>query len=113
LYLKVLFELQLKYTPFTDTINQGSLITVVWGVKTLARVASTDSKYKSKIFPILIAQLKKCIPRDVPMHAESMLPAIDADNIKDFLLILESRKKEMTPSQLDRLKKVTKSLETK
>jgi hypothetical protein len=102
-----------KLEDVTDAINQGSLITVVWGVKTLARVASTDPEYKRRIFPILTAQLKKCIPRDVPMHAESILPAVDVDNEKEFLSILESRKKEMTPSQLARLKKVTKSLEAK
>ena len=94
-------------------VDQGSLITVVWGVKTLGRVASTGNKCRQKIFPILIAQLRKCIPRDVPMHAESILPAIDADSKSDFLSLLESRKTEMTAAQLARLKKVTKRLENK
>ncbi len=102
-----------KLADVTDAIDHGSLITVVWGVKALAKVAAADPAYKQKIFPLLTAQLKKCIPRDVPMHAESTLPAVDADNKKEFLSILESRKKELTPSQLARLKKATKSLETK
>ncbi len=44
------------------------------------------------------------------MHAESILPAVDAENKKEFLRILESRKPEMTASQLARLKKVMKNL---
>ena len=93
-------------------VEQGSLITVVWGVKTLAKVASTNSTYTQKIFPVLLIQLKKCLPRDVPMHAESILPAVNADNKKAFLSTLEARKKEMTSSQLARLKKVIKKIET-
>jgi hypothetical protein len=86
------------------------IITIVWGVKALAKVVAADKTYKQKIFPLLIAQLQKCIPRDVSMHAESILPAVDADNKQEFLSILETRKPEMTPSQLARLRKVTKKL---
>ncbi len=94
----------------TDTIDHGTLITVVWGVKALAKVAAANKTYKQKIFPYLMAQLKKCIPRDVPMHAESILPAIDQTNKQEFLSLIEARKPEMTPSQLARLKRVTKTL---
>lgn len=93
-------------------IEQGSLITVVWGVKTLAGVAATDKKYRQKIFPFLLAQLQTCLPRDVPLHAESILRAVDKSNQKAFLFILEARKSELTPAQLTRLKKVIKKLQT-
>ncbi len=94
----------------TGTIDHGTLITVVWGVKALAKVAAANKTYKQKIFPFLLAQLKKCIPRDVPMHAESILPAIDQTNKQEFLSLLEARKPELTASQLARLKKVAKTL---
>jgi hypothetical protein len=103
-------EIWAKLSTITETINHGSLITVVWGVKTLAKVASDNSIYKQKIFPLLTAQLQTCLPRDVSMHAQSILPAVDADNKKIFLAVLEARKKEMTPAQLARLKKITKTL---
>lgn len=103
-------EIYAKLGNVTDAFVKGSLITVVWGTKALAKVAAADKNYKQKIFPLLTAQLKKCLPRDVPMHAESILPAIDAENKKEFLGILEARKPEMTASQLARLKKVTKNL---
>ena len=58
-------------------VNTGTLITVVWGVKTLARVAAADPSYHARLFPILLDHLRTCIPHDVPMHAESMLPAVN------------------------------------
>jgi hypothetical protein len=58
----------------------------------------------------ITAQLKKCLPRDVPMHAESILPAVNEGNKAEFLKIVESRKTEMTTAQLSRLKKATKTL---
>jgi hypothetical protein len=91
-------------------VDQGTLITVVAGVKTLAKVASTEKRYRKKIFPVLIEQLKKCLPRDVPLHTESMLCTID-DNKEEFISVITSRQEEMNPSQLARLKKVLRKLE--
>jgi hypothetical protein len=91
-------------------IDKGTLITVVWGVKTIAKVASSSKSCKSDVVPILLSQLKNCIPRDVAMHFENSLPAIDNENKVLFLRIVENRKKEMTTSQVARLKKAMKNL---
>jgi len=96
-----------------DAIDHGTLITVVGGIKTLARVASTNKRYRAKLFPILIKHLKTCIPRDVPTHAESVLCAVDDSHKNEFLSVLESRRAEMTPSQLARLRRITKQLEAR
>ena len=93
-----------------EAIETGTLITVVWGVKTLAGVASTNRKYKERLFPILLEQIRTCLPRDVPMYAESSLVAVDGHNKALFLSVLESRKSELTPSQSARLRKVTRRL---
>jgi hypothetical protein len=103
-------EIYAKLDVVKTALEKGTLITVVWSTKALAKVAAADKTYKQKIFPILMEQLKKYIPRDVPMHAESILPAIDAENKQQFLNIIEARKPEMTASQLAKLKKVTKNL---
>lgn len=103
-------EIYTQLDTVTTAINNGTLITVVWGTKALAKVAAANKTYKQKIFPLLMAQLKKCLPRDVPMHAESILPAIDTENKQEFLRIIATRKPEMTPAQLARLKKTTKNL---
>ena len=91
-------------------IDKGTLITVVWGVKTLAKVASSNKSCKPDVVPILLSQLKNCISRDVAMHFENSLPAIDDENKVMFIGIVEDRKKEMTASQLARLKKAVKNL---
>ena len=103
-------EIYTQLDTLTTAINTGTLITTVWGTKALAKVAAADKTYKQKIFPHLMTQLRKCIPRDVPMHAESILPAVDADNKQEFLNIIATRKPEMTPTQQARLKKTTKLL---
>jgi hypothetical protein len=103
-------EIYAKLDDFLAAYGKGTLITVVWGTKALAKVAAADKTYSKKIFPLLAAQLKSCIPRDVPMHAESILPAINAANKNEFLSIIEARKPEMTASQLARLKKATKNI---
>ena len=96
-----------------DVIDHGTLITVVGGIKTLARVASTNKRYRDKLFPFLIKYLKTCIPRDVPTHAESILCAVDDRHKDEFLSVLESRRAEMTPSQLTRLRRITQPLEAR
>ena len=96
-----------------DAIDHGTLISLVWGLKTLARVASTDKRYREKLFPVLMKHLETCIPRDVPTHAESILCAVDDRHKNEFLSVLESRRAEMTPSQLARLRKITKQLEAR
>jgi hypothetical protein len=88
----------------------GSVITVVWGVRTLAKVAATSPERRDRIFPFLKHTLETCIPRDVPTHAESMLCAVDQSVRAEFLSILDARRAEMTPSQQARLKKVLKAL---
>jgi hypothetical protein len=96
-----------------NALENGTLITVVWGIKTLARVASTDKKYNEFIFPFLIKYLKKSISRDLLLHTESILPAVNLENKKEVLSVLQSRKSEFKPSQIARFKKLLKNLEAK
>jgi hypothetical protein len=94
------------------TVDQGTLITVVWGVKTLARVAAADGEYRQRIFPALLQILRTCIPRDVSMHAESMLSAVDETNCRQFLDALASRQPELSPSQLAKVRRTIRSAQT-
>jgi vesicle coat complex subunit len=103
-------EIWKRVDDVTSALDHGTLITVVWGLKTLARVASTHKRYRDKLFPILIQHLKTCIPRDVPTHAESILCAVDDRHKDEFLSVLESRRAEMTPSHVARLRKITRQL---
>ena len=89
-----------------QTVETGSVITTVWGIKTLAILAASGSERRDKIFPFLLEQLRTCIPRDVPTHAENMLCAVDDTAKVEFLAILASREPELSPAQLTRLKRV-------
>jgi hypothetical protein len=91
--------------------ESGTVITLVWGIRTLARVAAADKIYNEKIFPFLLNQIRVCIPRDVPTHAESILCAVDPGNKGMLLSILNSRRDELTSAQLIRYKKVLRQLE--
>ncbi len=88
--------------------ERGSVITVVWGVKALARVAAASPEYRTRIFPMLLRILAEAIPRDVPMHAESMLPAVDDANRRQFLDMLASRQPELSASQAAKLRRTIK-----
>ena len=92
------------------TVETGSVITVVWGVRALAKVAATSPERRKRLFPFLKHTLETCIPRDVPTHAESMLCAVDQSIRAEFLSVLEARRAELTPSQQVRLKKALKAL---
>jgi len=91
-----------------EKIDQGSVITVVWGVKALAKVAAANPAYNARLFPYLLEILKTCIPRDVPTHGESMLPAVNAENRAAFTAALEARRPELSKAQERRLNTVLK-----
>jgi vesicle coat complex subunit len=106
-------EIWTNIDTVTNAVENGTLITVVWGIKTLARVASTNNKYNEYIFPFLIEHLKKSIPRDLLLHAESILPAVNSENKQEVLAVLDARKSELKPSQSARFKKLLRNLEAK
>jgi hypothetical protein len=87
-------------------LHRGSVITVVWGIRTLAGVAGASRRYRPKIIPHLLRQLESCLPRDVPTHALSCLPVIDNASLARFLAVLERRLPDLSPSQAARLRKV-------
>jgi hypothetical protein len=89
----------------------GTVITLVWGMRVLARVAAAEARYKDKIFPFLLGQVRTCLPRDVPTHTESILYAVDEKNKAALLAVLETRRGELTGSQLTRFRKAWKQLE--
>jgi hypothetical protein len=106
-------EIWANINDVINAVENGTLITVVWGIKTLAIVASTDKKYNEFIFPFLVEHLKKSIPRDLLLHAESILPAVNSENKEEVLAVLDSRKSELKPSQIGRFRKLLRKLEAK
>ena len=103
-------EIWAQIDKVIQTMQHGTLITTVWGVRALARLAAVDEEYRRKLFPLLLDCLRKSTPRDAVTHAESMLPAVDESHCRDFVEVLESRQGEMTPAQRAHLRKVLKAV---
>jgi hypothetical protein len=94
-----------------EAVDNGSVITVVCGIRVLAKVAASNSQYCERLFPYLLGQIRKAIPRDVPLHAESILCAVHRRNKEEFFSVLDNRKNELKTSQLTKLRKVVKLAE--
>jgi hypothetical protein len=92
-------------------MKAGSVITVDNAVQVLARAASAGGRYRKEMFPLLIAHLKTCRPKDVPQHAEKALPAVTAGNRKEFAAVLTERMDDLSGAGLARVKKVLKTAE--
>jgi hypothetical protein len=92
-------------------IDNGSVITIDNGIKTLATVASVNENYNKAIFPFLIKRLKTCRPKDVPQYSESIFAAVNLKNKNEYVDVLNERKDILTPSQLSRIRKIFKLLE--
>lgn len=89
-------------------MENGSVITMDNGIKTLALAASHDPAFNKAIFPYLVEHLKTCRSKEIPQHAESTFPAVHSDNRDAFIQTLQSRENELTPPQLARIKKLYK-----
>ena len=92
------------------SMDSGSVITRDNGVKVLAAIAAHNDEYRLKIFPYLLHNLRTCRPKDVPQHAESILPAIDASNRDDFIGTLDQRMEDLSGTQVVRVRKVIKKV---
>ena len=93
-----------------DTIiratETGSVITQDWGIRVLASLAAKDSTAAKRIFPYLTQFLQKCPAKDVPRHAESILPAVNATNRDAILAVLDARQAALKPAQAKRVTKL-------
>ena len=109
---------ELKATEIFDNLDEileaiakGSVITIDGGIKTLSLVASTKKEYQHKIFPYLLNHLKNCRPKEIAMHAEFIMKAVDSNNKTEFIEVLNKRSDILKPTQLKRIQKIFKQLD--
>ena len=88
----------------------GSAITQDWGIRVLAAVSAADPAHEKKILPLLKTFLQNCRPKDLPRHAESVLPAINTTNRQEIATVLEARVASLRPPQAKRLEKVLRAI---
>jgi HEAT repeat protein len=103
-------------TKHIDTIiyatDTGSVITQDWGIRVLAALSAKDSASTKRILPFLIQFLQNCPAKDVPRHAESILPAVNASNRDTFLQVLEARLAALKPAQAKRVTKLIRQIKS-
>ncbi len=103
-------ELFPRVREIQKAMEQGSVITIDNGVKTLAGIAAGQAEYQAVIVPYLLTHLGKCRTKEVPQHAESTLVAVSGKYVEPFRKVLEQRMAEMTPPQAQRIRKLLKIL---
>ncbi len=95
-----------------EATRTGSVITQDWGIRVLAEVSASGPAARARVFPFLLDFLGGCPGKDVPRHAESVRAAVDRQSKKETLQVLEMRRLELKPAQLQRLSKVIRKIES-
>jgi len=91
------------------TIKKGTLITEVWGIKTLVGVSMNCDQYKERLLPVLFEFLEKCRPIDFATRVETLLPVIVTTEEKEiFGRIIELKKDELSEAQRKKLLTILK-----
>jgi hypothetical protein len=91
--------------------TSSDTITVNKSISTLAYTAAANEEYSKVIFPYLLQHLLSCHHKEVPEHAERILPAVNENNHFEFIKTLEKRLDELSGSDFTRLKKIIRIAE--
>lgn len=101
-------ELYPRVAEIQRAMDDGSVITRDNGVKVLAAIAAHCKEYRAALFPYLLQHLQTCRPKDVPQHAEAILPVVDEEYRDAFIQVLLIRMEDLNASQDVRVRKVIK-----
>jgi hypothetical protein len=80
-------------------------------ISALANTSAGDKEYGKGIFPYLLDHLSTCYFKEIPEHAERILPAVNEDNKFEFIKTLERRIDKLSGSDFTRLKKIIRIAE--
>ncbi len=96
-----------KIDLILQTMKKGTLITEVWGIKTLAKLSLDKPAYKEKLLPVLFDYLEKCRPIDFATRVDTVLPTITTPEEKEiFTRIIDMKAPELSDAQAKKLKTV-------
>jgi hypothetical protein len=94
-------------TQIIDAADKGSVITRDMAVKILIDLCSLQELYSETAFPLLVEQILKSPPNQVPMYAENAVPVITPLNKASFIKALNSRLEDIEKeSKRKRVEKV-------
>ena len=93
-----------------EVTEKGSVISNDNGIGILINLAKKQELYND-VFPLLMEQLKKCVPKQLPMYAERILPVVQETEKNEFMALLNNRMDELNgEGQIKRIKRVVKKL---
>ena len=99
-------EIYKNLVEILNATDNGSVITKDNGIGILINLSSRK-EYAGDTFPLLMEQLRKNEPKQLPMYAERTLPVINETNKQEFIDLLSERINELEKeSQKKRIKKV-------
>lgn len=100
--------------PHLDTIKTrietGTVITNVWGVKTLINLSKAEDQYYQALISDLLRLQKECRDVDFAKRAEDMYEAIQPLHRDEYRKILQDRKPTLSKSAQKRLERVIKQI---
>lgn len=86
-------------------------IAVDKSISALAHTAAASAEYNKIIFPYLMQHVLSCHHKEVPEHAERILPAVNENNNTEFIKTLTKRMDDLSGSDFTRLKKIVRIAE--
>ncbi len=96
-----------------NLIETGTVITSVWGVKTLINIAKKDDKFYRELKNNLFEIQNSTRPVDFAKRAEDMMDAVRLEDIEGYVKILETGKKDLSKAGAKRTDSVIKKLSQK
>lgn len=91
--------------------ESGSVITIDTSISALAYTAAANENYNQSIFPYLLSHLATCRPKEVPQHAERILPAVNESNKTQFVKTLNKRNADLSGAAFTRLGRIIRLAE--
>ena len=91
--------------------ESGSVITIDNSISALAYTAAANENYNLAIFPYLLKHLSTCRPKEVPQHAERILPAVNESNKAQFVKTLNKRNADLSGAAYTRLGRIIRLAE--
>ncbi|MDO8755356.1 MAG: hypothetical protein Q7J80_15770 [Anaerolineales bacterium] len=70
-----------------------------------------NDDYNKALFPYLLKHLSTCRPKEVPQHAERILPAVTESNKDDFIKVLKKRNDDLSGAAFTRLARIIRLAE--
>ena len=95
-----------RLSEIVAAYKKGSVITVDNSISVFAQLCKANDDYQAALFPLLLDHLVNCRAKEIPQHAERIAVCIDSSNKGAFIKALESRERDLSESQKNRIAKL-------